>query len=220
MTIAGETPAFPAIYVFLTKSQWFIIANFERSIFMHEDLVEQEEMTGDEKVQEEKLVPVAESIRYRKRAQAAETKLEEMTRAYEEQGRQMEQFAERMASAQIDQRLREQLVSAQAVDVETAMLVAKQRLEGVSVEGDSLNENIQTVVEQLGQDKPFLFGQSVEVKEVGTPERYQISGKTQGVKRVRSDHSNRVLQEAAESAVASGSRGDVQEYLRVKRQVV
>ena len=54
-----------------------------------EAVVGGEEGRGDGGGTEEKLVPVGEAIRYRKRAQAAEKELSELKEAHEKQGKEL-----------------------------------------------------------------------------------------------------------------------------------
>ncbi|MBL7215207.1 MAG: hypothetical protein ISS71_05970 [Phycisphaerae bacterium] len=116
------------------------------------------DVSGTEKEQNEKRVPVGEAIRYRKRAQAAEKELSELKESHENQ------------------------------DAELAQL--KEQVQGL--------ENT--------------------VKQTVTPEH--DNHKTQGVKETRTGGARSMLQTAAKQAAGSGSRSDVQEYLRLRRNFV
>ena len=103
----------------------------------------------------EKLVPVGEAIRYRKRAQAAEKELEELKVSHQKQDDEL----------------------------------------------TSLKEQLEAVQDGRVSDRP---GESGTVR-------------TQGVKEARATGTRSVLQNAARQAAGSGSRADVQEYLRLRR---
>jgi hypothetical protein len=77
-----------------------------------------------------RLVPVAESIRYRKRAQSAEKKIEELT--------------ELLAQAKAQ-------TTEHSVDLETAVLIARARLQ------DKDDADVSGMIEQLKKEKQFLF---------------------------------------------------------------
>lgn len=115
----------------------------------------------------EKLVPVSEAIRYRKRAQAAEKELDELKERLEQQGGQVEQLKQE--------------------------------------------------VETLKTPAPVREGESRLQASSLVP---QASVKTQGVKETRTTGTRTLLQHAAKQAAVSGSRTDVQEYLRLRRNFV
>ncbi len=114
----------------------------------------------------EKLVPVSEAIRYRKRAQAAEKELGEL----------------------------------------------KERLEQQGGEAEQLKQTIETL-----KTPTSLRGTGPLQEENHLP---QASIKTQGVKETRATGTRTRLQHAARQAAVSGSRTDVQEYLRLRRSFV
>ncbi len=115
--------------------------------------------TGDS--QSEKLVPVSESIRYRKRAQAAEKELSELKESHNEQNEQMAALKEQVESLQ-----------------------------------DAVKQSLVAATENDNRQK------------------------TQGVKETRTGGARTMLQTAAKQAAHSGSRSDVQEYLRFRRAYV
>ena len=140
---------------------------------MSEELIvtnEQSTVTSDEEGrleaggtgegQGEKLIPVSEAIRYRKRAQGAEKELLELKEMHEKQSEEL---------------------AALKGNAEESENTAKQNL---------------------------------------TVAPGKISHKTQGVKEIRTGGARNLLQTAAKQAAGSGSRSDVQEYLRVRRSFV
>jgi hypothetical protein len=151
----------------------------------------------------EHLVPVGESIRYRKRAQAAEQKLAELDGQLQESNERSNGLSAELEELRQDRRLSESLIAAGVSDVETALLVAKKRIEASDGEMGA-----DSVVESLRKDKGFLFGK-VE-SSVSSMRTLPVRDKTSGVRGV--------VEKAARNAAGSGSRRDVQEYMRVRRQ--
>lgn len=115
---------------------------------------------GPETVQAEKLVPVGEAIRYRKRAQAAEKELSELKQTHEQQADELSVLKEKV-------------------------------------------QQLEEAAEQSAADS---------VKDT--------HHKTQGVKESRTGGARTLLQNAARQAADTGSRADVQEYLRLRRNFV
>jgi hypothetical protein len=89
-----------------------------------------ETKAGQDDVDNSKLVPVAESIRYRKRAQSAEKKVETLSEQLAQAKSQIGGMAEELSSIQIEQKMIRKLVAAGTVDLEAAVLIAKARVEG------------------------------------------------------------------------------------------
>lgn len=166
--------------------------------FVSQDSSEDEGLNG------EHLVPVGESIRYRKRAQAAEQKLAELDGQLQESNQRSESLSSELEELRMDRKLSESLISAGVNDIETALLVAKQRIE--ASDGDV---DINSIVESLRLEKGFLFENA---------ERSLSSMRTLPV-RDKNCGRRGVVEKAARSAAGSGSRRDVQEYMRVRRQI-
>jgi len=157
------------------------------------------DLTGEEKV-----VPVSEAIRYRRRAQSAEKEAavlaEEVSRLKEAKAG----LEGEVGRLKADGALADALVAAGAADLEAAMLVARARMEQ---EGE---QDAAAVVEALRKEKGYLF----EARGSSAPGAL----KTAGVRRGRSD--GQIADEAARRAAASGSRADVHEYMRRRRKFV
>ncbi len=148
-----------------------------------------------------KLVPVAESIRYRKRAQSAEKKLEALTEQLAEANAQTTRMSEQLSDIQTEQKLIRKLAAAGTVDLETAVLIAKARMQG-QTEAD-----LDGVIEQLKKEKQYLFG--------GTSGAVTAK-KTAGAKE-RMPNNQTIVEKAAKKAATTGNRTDLQEYLRLRR---
>lgn len=169
---------------------------------MSEKELEQQDVS-EEAGSEERLVPVAEAIRYRKRAQAAEKELAEMKAERDLLQNEKQTISKQLDQARQDQQIRDLLASAGTTDLETALLLVRDRL--ASAEG----QDACAVVDQLRDEKGWLFSSRTAVGG---------SLRTAG-ERHRPDGSG-VLQDAAKKAARSGNCVDVQEYLRVRRQYI
>ncbi len=161
--------------------------------------------TGADEGENVKYVPVSESIRYRKRAQGAEKMNEELSKKLAEAELQNEELVKQVSRMKMEEQLTSKLVAAGAVDVEAAMLIAKARIEGAE------KADVDGCIEQLKKEKRYLFGGLDGVSSAGR--------KTAGVKE-RADGGKTALETAAKKAVQSGSRADVQEYLKLRRNFV
>ncbi len=165
------------------------------------ETTEEQEPNGSDAT---KLVPVTESIRYRKRAQSAEKKSEGLAEQLADANHKIDQMSRDLSDLQTEQKLVRKLAAAGAVDLEAAVLVAKTRLEG-KPEAD-----IDACVEQLRREKAYLFGGSTET----SPFR-----KTAGT-RDRAKQTQTALEQAAKKAARTGSRADLQHYLRLRRNLL
>jgi len=148
-----------------------------------------------------KLVPVAESIRYRKRAQGAEKKVEALAEELAEAKTQAAKMSKQLRNVQTEQKLMRKLAAAGALDLEAAVLIAKARME------DEPEADLDGVIEQLRKEKQYLF------TDAG---RAATAKKTAGAKE-RVANSQAVLDTAAKRAATTGNRTDLQKYLRLRR---
>jgi hypothetical protein len=148
-----------------------------------------------------RLVPVAESIRYRKRAQSAEKKIETLTEQLAQANSQTTELSEQLSDIQTEQKLMRQLAAAGAVDLETAVLIARARMQ------DKDDADVSGVIEQLKREKQFLF-------TTGSPG--PAPTKTAGA-RDRVTNSQTLLERAAKKAATTGNRTDLHEYLKLRR---
>jgi hypothetical protein len=170
-----------------------------------------------------KLVDVRESIRYRRRAQEAEqraavveSQLEELRMAQDGREKSLEEvlsterrgreeLERRLESLEIERRLERELIRAGAIDPETALLVARERL--ASAGSDEVD--VAELARQVLQEKPHLRA----------PERQEVESlgrASQGV-RPRNSEPSRVRR-LAEAARSTGRRSDLVEYMRARRQ--
>jgi len=149
-----------------------------------------------------KLVPVAESIRYRKRAQSAEKENGILAEQLAQARTQNSAIAEELNEIRTEQKLTQKLVAAGAVDLETAVLIAKAR---VKVKTDA---NLDEIVEQLKLEKRYLFGAD---RSGGASFKMTAGAKD----KLQTGHV--ILGRAAKKAAATGNRTDLQEYLKLRR---
>ncbi len=116
--------------------------------------------------------------------------------------REAAEAAAQLNGIKTEQVLMRKLAEAGASDLETAILVAKARMEGLN-EADA-----DGVIEKLKAEKQYLFG--------GERRGFAAARKTAGVKD-KTQNSQTALERAARRAAKSGSRADLHEYLRLRR---
>ena len=102
---------------------------------------------GQEELDNSKLIPVGESIRYHRRAQNAEKRAEELAGELADARAEATRLANELKATQKEQELMKRLASEGARDLEAAVLIAKSRLAGTD-KGD-----VNGVVEQLKREK-------------------------------------------------------------------
>jgi len=167
-----------------------------------EDNVLSEAKVREDNTDDLKFVPVAESIRYRKRAQSAEKKnlflAEELAQAKAEAAK----LSEQLSDIQIEQQLTHKLAAAGTVDLETAVLLAKARI------GGREDADLDGVIEQLKREKQHLFFDHVR----GVVSAKKTSPAKDGLR-----GNQTALERAAKRAAATGGRADLQEYLKLRR---
>lgn len=170
---------------------------------MSQNDLDNHEPSDDNRTAEEKTVPVAEAIRYRKRAQQAEKQLAELNEELSQQRQRAETLDNQLSAMQRQQTLHAALAEAGATDMEAAMLLAEARL------GANENADADAVVEQLRSEKAHLFA---------APQQSPALSKTAAVRHRNGGRTS--LDTAAAKAAQSGSRADMQEYLRMRRAYV
>lgn len=166
---------------------------------------------------EPKLVPVAESIKYRRRAQQAEDRLQQVEQQLKDAQQQMEQHATEVAQSQTqrDQAVHEakelrnrlhvqQLMNiAGVVDMEAACTLLAGRVDlGKEIDEQDLAD----AVESLLTDKPFLRSAAASFPSPTASAR--VPGANAATR----------LSQAAQRAAQSGGRKDIASYLRLRRQ--
>ena len=146
----------------------------------------------------DRLVPVGEAIRYRKRAQAAEQGLRELKGVMQDTQVELEQAKQAIDEFERRQKIDEQLVKAEVVDHDVARLLTETAL-GLMDEPD-----IKVVIDDLRRQKPYLFkNRSVNASHMSA--------------RIR-EGGHHLAGQAAEQAAVSGNRQDLLRYLRLRRK--
>ena len=105
---------------------------------------------------------------------------------------------------QLEQKLTHKLAAAGAVDLETAVLVAKARLAGQA------GADVDGCVAQLRKEKAYLFGGPTET----TAPRRTVPVKD------RMPASPTALERAAQKAAQTGSRADLHHYLKLRKNLL
>ncbi len=162
-----------------------------------------------------KLVPVGESIKYRRRAQQAEGRCRELERKLQDLESQLTRGRDEVAAAEarrdeaaahatrLENRLgvERKLAEAGAVDIEAASLLLSRRAD---LDEPLEDEQLDRHVEQLLLDKPFLTASADLPAQTASarPSEHATAGD---------------LARAARRAVSSGDRRDIAEYLRLRR---
>ena len=166
---------------------------------------------------EARLVPVNEAIKYRRRAQQAESSLQQFEQRLKDTQAQLAERLEQLAEAESHRdELRHQidtmhlrssaermLRDADVTDVETAMAVLEKR---VAFSEDLDAGQMQQAVDQLLQSKPNLTTVPPALPDKTASPR--LDGVGAGAR----------LAQSAAQAAQTGNRRDVAEYLRLRRQ--
>jgi hypothetical protein len=163
---------------------------------------EEEKNYTDDEVEQERVVPVSESIRYRKRAQSAEKKAAELELELAKTTSQAQTLAEQLEGLSVENKLIAKLAQAGASDLEAAVLLAKARM------GENGADEIDGVVAQLKKEKPHLF---TEIAKSATP-------KTAGAKDKAAGAASVLERAARRAAQTAHSRASLQEYMKLRRK--
>jgi len=124
---------------------------------------------------------------------------------------QATKLSEQLSDVQTEQKLMRRLAASGTVDMETAVLIAKARLNGCD------NADLESVVEQLKKEKQYLFAPHSDISSATRMADKTVKiTKTAGA-RQRVTNSQAALERAAKKASTTGNRTDLQEYLRLRR---
>jgi hypothetical protein len=114
------------------------------------------------------------------------------------------QMSQDLNDLEIEQSLTCKLAAAGVADLEAAVLMAKARMAGKDETG------IDGCIEQLRKEKNYLFGGSAQTL---------TARRTAGAKD-RKGQSQTTLEQAAKKAARTGSRTDLQHYLKLRRNLL
>ena len=154
------------------------------------------------------LVPVTESIKYRRRAQSAEQKVEQLTKQLQDREQEQKDVQDQLNESTLENELTQKLVQAGVSDIEVGLLLVKDKMRVP----EGTPKDIRTLIDTLRKEKPYLFTNTAS--EVAAT----LAGPTAGVRGQRTGSINN-LSRLAQQAQHSGSRKDMQEYLRHRRSV-
>jgi hypothetical protein len=121
-------------------------------------------------------------------------------------------LAEKLKATQKEQELMNKLAAEGTRDLEAALLIAKARL----ASGDKMD--LAGVVEQLKKEKGYLFSR-LGLGQDGDKSTGGATVRTSPVKEPRQGGAAGI-DRAARRAAGTGSRADLQEYMRKRRSVV
>ncbi len=146
----------------------------------------------------DRLVPVSEAIRYRKRAQTAEQELGDLKGQFQDVKVELEQARQAMSHLERRQAIDEILTDAETVDLGVARLLTETAVTMMD------EPDIRLAIEDLRRHKPYLFHKRRSDASV-MPARHR-------------DGPGYRAEEAAERAAVSGDRRDLLKYLRLRRK--
>jgi hypothetical protein len=135
--------------------------------------------------------------------QSAEERAGSLEEQLAEANQKIAQMSRDLNALDVERRLTRKLVAAGVTDLEAAVLIARARMEGKD------KADLDGCVEQLRKEKSYLFGGSETA----------VSRKTAGA-RERVTHSHTTLEQAAKKAARTGSRVDLQHYLKLRRNLL
>ncbi len=147
-----------------------------------------------------KQVPVSEAIRFRRRAQSAEAEQARLAGEVESMREQLEAARQEVESLKVRSEIDSALRQAGALDVESALLLAQERLaDGAATVAEA--------VERVKREKPHLFASA---RRRSSALGAEVIEETAGAG----------LERAASAARQSGRREDLLRYLRIRRRAV
>ncbi len=150
--------------------------------------------------QRERLVPVSEAKKYRKRDQAAEKILEDFKVELAQKNQTLQEQQQTMADMQRQRLIDELLVDSDAIDLETTRLLTEMAL------SEMAEPDVEQAVAQLRKRKPFLFR--------STARATALSPKAENNQTTLA----RSMEHAAAEAHSSGNRMALLRYLRLRRR--
>lgn len=146
----------------------------------------------------DRLVPVGEAIRYRKRAQTAEQELNDLRGRFQDLQVELEHSHQAVTQLERRQKIDELLTGAEAVDLDVARLLTEAAVEMMD------EPDVRLAIEDLRRHKPYLFRKHQSERSV-MPVRHRENGTVR-------------THQAAEQASVSGDRRDLLKYLRLRRK--
>ena len=172
----------------------------EQEQLMQEDQTKQDRAEQDDAASiADRLVPVTEAIRYRKRAQAAEQQLAGLQAQLDQTQQRFEQAEQTINSLERRQRIDALLTEADAIDIEAARLLTEAAVQMMD------KPDVAEAVADLRRHKPYLFH-----PDSSSADGLALAPQIEGL--------DDPLAQAAEQAQQSGDRRDLLRYLRFRRR--
>lgn len=148
----------------------------------------------------DRLVPVSEAKKYRKRAQAAEKILEDLKQEITQKNQLLHENEQLINDLQHRQHIDELLVDSQAIDLDATRLLTEMALTQMQ------EPDVEQAVADLRMRKPLLFRATQTVAASLGPKGFEFQQ--------QQSHS---LEQAATEAHSTGNRTDLMRYLRLRR---
>ncbi|MEZ6193971.1 MAG: hypothetical protein R3C45_22220 [Phycisphaerales bacterium] len=146
----------------------------------------------------DKLVPVSEAIRYRRRAQTAEQQLEQINEQLRVMNAKLEEANQTVAGLERRQKVDALLMESDAIDLEAARLLTEQAVLMMD------EPDIEMAVQDLRRHRPYLFRRRREPDDSAMAPCIH-------------PHGHDPAEQAAEQAARTGDRRDLLRYLRLRR---
>ncbi|MBI1335833.1 MAG: hypothetical protein GC164_02595 [Phycisphaera sp.] len=148
----------------------------------------------------DKLVPVSEAIRYRRRAQNAEQSLQDLRQKFDALTSQLDDARQTIDQLERRRKIDELLSDSDTIDAQAARLLTEIAVEQMD------DPDIQLAVDELKRHKPYLFRKRSNGHALAMPARSDA------------EHTHHTLRQAADDAVNTGNRRDLLRYLRLRRK--
>jgi len=148
---------------------------------------------------QDKLVPVSEAIRYRKRAQTAEQSLEDITDELQALQTKLDEAGQTITVLERRQKMDALLTESDSVDLEAARLLTEHAVALMD------EPDIKLAIEDLKRSKPYLFRRRAQRGATSMPPSIGHEGQDPA-------------DLAADQAMQSGDRRDLLRYLRLRRR--
>jgi len=157
------------------------------------------EANGETEAASQRVVPVGEAKKYRKRAQQAEQSLTELQQELQTKSQRVTELEQTIDDLERRSAIDQLLVEAEAIDLEAARLLTAAAVEQMD------EPDVAEAVAELRRSKPFLFRRNGSAATA-------MSARADGSRRAddAADH-------AAAEALATGDRTDLLRYLRLRR---
>lgn len=162
---------------------------------------QQAEDVANEAQANDRLVPVSEAKKYRKRAQAAEKILEDLKQEITEKNLRLQENEQLINDMVHRQLIDELLIDSQAIDLDATRLLTELAL------AEMEEPDIEQAVADLRNRKPLLFRATQEIAASLGPKGQTLE-----------PQQPRLLEQAATEAHSTGSRTALMRYLRLRRQ--